>query len=218
MCVYKSKYLSTVHVWHVSNQHAINCTHWSANATHLLVTQWRSQVTWEQLGHTGRGNRPCQSCDPAPLPSSVLDHILDQHGEELSLEFNTALSYCIYSRAPFECCIFMYNCFFSVSCSFGLYRSTKDIGMTIHKGIVVSFLPCLVAFWGFHPYMFFHFFKCFLLLNKCFLFFIEQKWNLNNIANTKRSKITNSLTMYTTLHYTKLLTACVHAHAWHNVA
>ena len=27
----------------------------------------------------------------------------------------------------------------------------------ICKGIVVSFLPCLVAFWGFHPYMFFHF-------------------------------------------------------------
>ena len=28
----------------------------------------------------------------------------------------------------------------------------KDIGMTIRKGIVVPFLPCLVAFWGFHPY------------------------------------------------------------------
>ena len=39
----------------------------------------------------------------------------------------------------------------------------KDIGMTIRKGIVVSFLPCLVAFWGFHPYMFFHFFKCFFV-------------------------------------------------------
>ena len=37
----------------------------------------------------------------------------------------------------------------------------KDIGMTICKGNVVSFLPCLVAFWGFHPFMFFHFFKCF---------------------------------------------------------
>ena len=38
-------------------------------------------------------------------------------------------------------------------------KKTKDIGMTIRKGIVVSFLPCLVAFWGFHPYniMFFHF-------------------------------------------------------------
>ena len=34
-------------------------------------------------------------------------------------------------------------------------KMAKDIGM---KGIVVSFLPCLVAFWGFHPYMFFHFF------------------------------------------------------------
>ena len=40
-------------------------------------------------------------------------------------------------------------------------KMTKDIGMTIRKGIVVSFLPCLVAFWGFHSYMFFHFFKCF---------------------------------------------------------
>ena len=32
----------------------------------------------------------------------------------------------------------------------------KDIGMTIRKGTAVSFLPCLVAFWGFHPYMFFY--------------------------------------------------------------
>ena len=40
----------------------------------------------------------------------------------------------------------------------------KDIGTTICKGIVVPFLPCLVAFWGFHPYMFCHFVKCFLLL------------------------------------------------------
>ena len=38
------------------------------------------------------------------------------------------------------------------------YIMAKDIGMTIRKGIVVSFLPSLVAFWGFHPYMFF---KCF---------------------------------------------------------
>ena len=27
----------------------------------------------------------------------------------------------------------------------------------------MSFLPCLVAFWRFHPYMFFHFFKCFFV-------------------------------------------------------
>ena len=27
-------------------------------------------------------DRPCQVCDAAPLPSSVLDHVLDQHGEE----------------------------------------------------------------------------------------------------------------------------------------
>ena len=36
----------------------------------------------------------------------------------------------------------------------------KDIGMTIRKGIA-SFLPCLVAFWGFH--MFCHFLKCFFV-------------------------------------------------------
>ena len=43
----------------------------------------------------------------------------------------------------------------------------KDIGMTIRKGIVVPFLPCLVAFWGFHPYMFF----CYLFL----LFFVGRR-------------------------------------------
>ena len=42
-------------------------------------------------------------------------------------------------------------------------KMAKDIGMTIRKGIVVPFLPCLVAFWGFHPYMFFHFLKCFFV-------------------------------------------------------
>ena len=45
----------------------------------------------------------------------------------------------------------------------------KDIGMTIRKGIVVPFLPCLVAFWGFHPYMFFHFLKCFFVTCFCFV-------------------------------------------------
>ena len=30
-------------------------------------------------------------------------------------------------------------------------KMAKNIGMTIRKGIVVSFLPCLVACWGFHP-------------------------------------------------------------------
>ena len=35
----------------------------------------------------------------------------------------------------------------------------KDVGTAIHKSIVVSFLPCLVAFLGFHPYMVPHFFK-----------------------------------------------------------
>ena len=46
----------------------------------------------------------------------------------------------------------------------------KDIGMIIRKGIVVSFLPCLVGFWRFHPYMFFHFFKCFFVT--CFCCFL----------------------------------------------
>ena len=42
----------------------------------------------------------------------------------------------------------------------------KDIGVTIRKSIVVSFLPCLVAFLAYHPYMFFHFLKCFFV---CYL-------------------------------------------------
>ena len=48
-------------------------------------------------------------------------------------------------------------------CSELVAKMAKDIGMTIHKGIVVPFLPCLVAFWEFHPYMFFHFLKCFFV-------------------------------------------------------
>ena len=45
-------------------------------------------------------------------------------------------------------------------CSELVAKMAKDIGMTIRKGIVVPFLPCLVAFWGFHPYMFL---KCFFV-------------------------------------------------------
>ena len=48
-------------------------------------------------------------------------------------------------------------------CSELVAKMAKDIGMTIRKGIVVPFLPCLVAFWGFHPYMFFH---CFFVTCK----------------------------------------------------
>ena len=40
---------------------------------------------------------------------------------------------------------------------------SMDEKQSTRKGIVVPFLPCLVAFWGFHPYMFFHFFKCFFV-------------------------------------------------------
>ena len=52
-------------------------------------------------------------------------------------------------------------------------KMAKDIGMTIRKGIVVPFLPCLVAFWGFHPYMFFHFFLCFFVT--CFCCFLGEE-------------------------------------------
>ena len=58
-------------------------------------------------------------------------------------------------------CIYMCVCVCVCVCEVG--KMVKDIGMTIRKGIVV-FLPCLVAFWGFHPYMFFHFFKYFFVL------------------------------------------------------
>ena len=60
-------------------------------------------------------------------------------------------------------------------CEFG--KMAKDIGMTIRKGNVVSFLPCLVAFWGFHPYMFFHFLKCFLLLVSVVFWGRRKVWN-----------------------------------------
>ena len=44
----------------------------------------------------------------------------------------------------------------------------KYVGMTIGKGIAVSFLPCSVAFWGFHPYnVLSYFFMCF-----CYLFLL----------------------------------------------
>ena len=46
------------------------------------------------------------------------------------------------------------------ACACEVRKMAKDIGMTIHKGIAVSFLSCLVTFWGFHPYMFL---KCFFV-------------------------------------------------------
>ena len=51
-------------------------------------------------------------------------------------------------------------------CVYEVGKMAKHILMTIRKGTVVSFLPYLVAFWGFHPYMytFFLFFNVFLLL------------------------------------------------------
>ena len=55
----------------------------------------------------------------------------------------------------------------------------KDIGMTIRKGIVVPFLPCLVAFWGFHPYMFFLFFLFFVTCFCCF--FCGEEKGMNGV-------------------------------------
>ena len=43
-------------------------------------------------------------------------------------------------------------------------KMAKDIGMTIRKGIVLPFLPCLVAFWDSVPICSFIFFNVFLLL------------------------------------------------------
>ena len=37
-------------------------------------------------------------------------------------------------------------------CVCAVGKMAKDIGMTIRKIIVVSFLPCLVAFLAYHPY------------------------------------------------------------------
>ena len=58
-------------------------------------------------------------------------------------------------------------------CVCAVGKMAKYMGMTIRKSIVVSFLPCLVAFLAFHPYMFFHFFKCFF----CYLFLLT--WHCN---------------------------------------
>ena len=53
----------------------------------------------------------------------------------------------------------------------------KDVGTAIHKSIMMSFLPCLVAFLGFHPYMVPHFFLCFLC-NLFLLFFCGEKCSM----------------------------------------
>ena len=41
-------------------------------------------------------------------------------------------------------------------------KMAKDVGTAIRKSIVVSFLPCLVTFLTFHPYMLLHFVNAFL--------------------------------------------------------
>ena len=55
-------------------------------------------------------------------------------------------------------------------CSELVAKMAKDIGMTIRKGIVVPFLPCLVAFWGFHPYIFFYVFLLLIITDHFYLF------------------------------------------------
>ena len=57
-------------------------------------------------------------------------------------------------------------------------KMAKDIEMTICKGIVVSFLPCLVAFWGFHPYMFF---QCFFVSYLFLLFLRAEEKGMNGV-------------------------------------
>ena len=52
-------------------------------------------------------------------------------------------------------------------CVCAVGKMAKDIGMTIRKSIVVSFLLCLVTFLAFHPYMFFYFLKCFFVTCFC---------------------------------------------------
>ena len=63
------------------------------------------------------------------------------------------------------------------ACVYEVRKMAKDIGMTIRRGIVVSFLPCLVAFWGFHSYIFFHFFKCFFVTSFCWFWGEEKGMN-----------------------------------------
>ena len=38
-----------------------------------------------------------------------------------------------------------------------LWCECENVGIVFCKSIVVSFVPCLIAFLGFHPYMLFHF-------------------------------------------------------------
>ena len=41
-------------------------------------------------------------------------------------------------------------------------KMANEVGTAIRKSIVISFLPCLVAFLGFHPYMVLHFLNVFV--------------------------------------------------------
>ena len=42
-------------------------------------------------------------------------------------------------------------------------KMAKDVGTAICKSIVASFLPCLVTFLRFHPYMLLHFLNYFFV-------------------------------------------------------
>ena len=54
-------------------------------------------------------------------------------------------------------------------------KMAKDIGMTIRKGIVVPFLPCLVAFGDSIPICSFIFFNVFFVTRFCCFFCGEEK-------------------------------------------
>ena len=51
----------------------------------------------------------------------------------------------------------------------------KDVRTAIRKSIVVSFLPCLIAFLGFHPYMVLNVFFCNLYHNKLLLVYLSRQ-------------------------------------------
>ena len=82
------------------------------------------------------------------------------HCEVLQLPHSIGCGHCWCSMPGIGMCVCVCVC--------EVAKMSKDIGMTIRKGIVVSYLPCLVAFWGFHPYYVLSFFLMFF----CYLFLL----------------------------------------------
>ena len=65
------------------------------------------------------------------------------HCEVLQLPHSIDCGYNWYGMPGIGVCVCMCVC--------EVGKIAEVIGMTIHKGIVVSFLPCLVAFWDSIP-------------------------------------------------------------------